>query len=212
MAKITRLKCEFLRNVWIVFHNSKWNLLRKGSNLISPNRFIEICLFFMSWKSTNFLYPLSKQERERDNPHKILKRGSLHWVIIRCYEILKLGLVTELYMQKWSDNLFTQVVYMLSNHMSNPKLPNFGMDDFSAFPPAIRIQFIILNHFHPQYWSDMYMVKIRLHRRWEIKFRPKCTHKTEIKRKNGRNQLRLSALLPHYIFVLQRCMSHRIAK
>ena len=53
-------------------------------------------------------YPPSQQEREKDNPHKILKMGSLHWVMIPCNEIQKLRLVTELYMQKWSDNLFTQ--------------------------------------------------------------------------------------------------------
>ena len=40
--------------------------------------------------------------------------GSLHWVITPCNEIQKLGLVTELYMQKWSDNIFVQWVYMLS--------------------------------------------------------------------------------------------------
>jgi hypothetical protein len=54
----------------------------------------------MAQKSTNFLYPPSQQEGERDHPHKILKMGSLHWVIVPCYEIKKLGLVTELYMQK----------------------------------------------------------------------------------------------------------------
>ena len=40
------------------------------------------------------------------------KGGSLHWVIILCNEIKKLRLVTELYMQKWSDNLFAQQVYI----------------------------------------------------------------------------------------------------
>jgi hypothetical protein len=100
MAKITSLKCEFLRNEWIVFRDSKCGLLRKGSTLILPKRFIKICPFFMTRKSTNFLYPPSQQEGERDHPHKILKMGSLHWVIVPCYEIKKLGLVTELYMQK----------------------------------------------------------------------------------------------------------------
>ena len=60
---------------------------------------------FMTCKSTNFLYPPSQQD-----PHKILKMGSLHWVIIPCYEIQKLRLVTELYMQKWSDDLSAEVV------------------------------------------------------------------------------------------------------
>ena len=69
----------------------------------------------MTWKSTNFLYPPSQQERERGNPHKTLKMGSLHWVIIPCYEIQKLGLVTELYTQKWSDNLFAQAVYVYAS-------------------------------------------------------------------------------------------------
>ena len=54
----------------------------------------------MSWKSANFLYPPSQQKREMDDPHKILKMGSLHWVIIPCNEIQKLRLVTELYLQK----------------------------------------------------------------------------------------------------------------
>ena len=62
----------------------------------------------MIWKSANLLYPPSQQKRERDDPHKVLKMGSLHWVIILCNEIKKLRLVTELYMQKWSDNLFAQ--------------------------------------------------------------------------------------------------------
>ena len=74
-------------------------------------RFIEICPLFMTWKSTNFLYPPSQQERERDNLHKILKMGSLHWIIIYCNEIQKLRLVTELYTQKWSDDFFAQWVY-----------------------------------------------------------------------------------------------------
>ena len=64
----------------------------------------------MTWKSANFLYPPSQQERERDDPQKILKMGSLHWVIILCNEIKKFRLVSELYMQKWSDNLFAQQV------------------------------------------------------------------------------------------------------
>ena len=38
MAKITSLRCEFLRNVWIVFYDSKCNLLRKGSTLILPKK------------------------------------------------------------------------------------------------------------------------------------------------------------------------------
>ena len=108
MAKMTCLKCEFLMNVWIFFYDSKCNLLRKGSTFILLKRFNKICPFFTTWKSTNFIYPPSQQKRERDNPHKILKIGSLHWVIIPCNEIQKLGLVTELYMQKWSDNLFAQ--------------------------------------------------------------------------------------------------------
>ena len=62
----------------------------------------------MTWKSANFLYPPSQQKREMDDPHKILKMGSLHWVVILCNEIKKLRLVTELYMQKWLDNLFAQ--------------------------------------------------------------------------------------------------------
>ena len=100
MAKVTCLKCEFLKNVWIIFHDSKCNLLKKGSTLILPKRFIQIYPFFTTWKSTNFLYLPSQQERERDDPHKILKMGSLHWVIILCNEIQKLRLVTELYLQK----------------------------------------------------------------------------------------------------------------
>ena len=48
--------------------------------------------------------------------HKDAQRTSLHWVIIPCYEIQKLRLVTELYTQKWSDNLFAQVVYLLLHH------------------------------------------------------------------------------------------------
>ena len=49
MAKITSLKCKFLRNVCIVFHDSKCNSLRKESTLMLPKRFIEIFPFFMTW-------------------------------------------------------------------------------------------------------------------------------------------------------------------
>ena len=87
MAKMTCLKCELFGNVWVFFYDSKCNLLRKGSTLILPKRFIEIRPFSTTWKSTNFLYLLLQQKRARDNPHKILKMGSLHWVMIPCYEI-----------------------------------------------------------------------------------------------------------------------------
>ena len=97
---------QYLRNQWLISSDSKYNLLRKGSTLTLPKRFIKICPFFMTWKSANFLYPPSQQKRERDDPHKILKMGSLRWVMIVYNEIKKLRLVTELYMQKWLDNIF----------------------------------------------------------------------------------------------------------
>ena len=77
-----------------------------------PKIFIKIWPFSTTWKSTNFLYHSSQKERERDNPHKILKMGSLHWVMIPCNDIQKLRLVTELHIQKWPDNLFAQWVYV----------------------------------------------------------------------------------------------------
>ena len=118
---MTNLIWQYLRNQWLIFSDSKCNLLRKGSTLMLPKRFIEICPFSTTWKSTNFLYPPSQQERERDNPHKILKIGSLHWVMIPCNEFQRLRLVTELYMQKWLDNLFAQWVYYALIYSLSPQ-------------------------------------------------------------------------------------------
>ena len=84
---MTSFISQYLRNQWLIFSDSKCSLLRKGNTLTLPKRFIKICPLFITWKSANFLYPPSQQERERDDSHKILKMGSLHWVIILCNEI-----------------------------------------------------------------------------------------------------------------------------
>ena len=116
---MTNFIWHYLRNQWLTFliqsaiYSGKEVLWYCQKDLLKSVHFL--------WPENSpisYVYCPSQQERERNDPHKILKMGSLHWVIIPCYEIQKLGLATELHMQKWLDNLFAQWGEMYGNLVS----------------------------------------------------------------------------------------------